>query len=81
LGSRSDVDYEKEDWSKRNDQYDYIFDSVGITTFNKCKHLLTKKGRFLSAGGSISNVFTVLAAPLKRGKKGVFWASMNVKTV
>jgi len=79
LGAEITVDYEKEDWSKRNYQYDYIFDSVGITTFNKCKHLLTKKGRFLSAGGSISNVFTVLAAPLKRGKKGVFWASMNVK--
>jgi len=39
LGATTVIDYTKEDFTKRKGQYDYIFDSVGKSTFGKCKPL------------------------------------------
>lgn len=46
LGITKIILYDKEDFSKQNNQYDFIFDAVGKTTKKQCEHLL-KKGRNL----------------------------------
>jgi len=48
LGADEIYDYTKEDFTKKNDQYDFIFDAVSKSTFGKCKHLLKTNGINLS---------------------------------
>ncbi len=48
LGADKIYDYTKEDFTAVKDQYDFIFDAVGKSTFGKCKSLLTKNGVYIS---------------------------------
>jgi len=49
LGADRVVDYTKEDFTKGNDRYDFIFDTVGKSTFRKCKPLLNANGVYISS--------------------------------
>ncbi|HET9823726.1 MAG TPA: NAD(P)-dependent alcohol dehydrogenase [Chitinophagaceae bacterium] len=71
LGAEKIIDYTKEDFTKDNEKYDYVFDAVGKSTFLKCKSLLKKNGIFTSSDG-FDNVFWALATRLFGGKKVVF---------
>jgi NADPH:quinone reductase-like Zn-dependent oxidoreductase len=44
LGANKVYDYTKEDFTKDNEKYDFVFDAVGKSTFRKCKPLLKKGG-------------------------------------
>ena len=48
LGADKVIDYTKEDFTKNAETYDLIFDVVGATTFDRCKHLLEPQGIYLS---------------------------------
>jgi len=78
LGATKVIDYETQDFANEDDQFDYIFDSVGVTRFGKCKHLLTKKGIFTSSGGDMNHILMALITPLRGGKKVMFRAPGNV---
>jgi len=54
LGADKVIDYTKEDFTKNGETYDVIFDTVGKTSFSRCKRSLKKKGIFLSTKGSAS---------------------------
>lgn len=49
LGADKIYDYTKEDFTKSNDKFDFIFDAVGKSTFGKCKPLLKKQGIYISS--------------------------------
>jgi len=49
LGAHKVYDYETEDFTIKNDKYDYIFDTAGKSSFRKCKPRLNKNGVFLSS--------------------------------
>lgn len=51
LGAEAVIDYTKEDFTKRSETYDVIFDAVGKTSRSRCKNLLKKDGRFLTTNG------------------------------
>jgi len=70
-GADKIIDYKTEDFTKDEEQYDFVFDAVGKTSFVKCKRLLKKKGIFASSGGA-ENLFLVLITPLLGGKKVLF---------
>ena len=70
LGTHKVIDYTKEDFTKDNERYDFIFDAVGKSSFFKCKKLLKERGVYTSSGGA-ENIFLLMAAPLMR-KKVVF---------
>lgn len=74
LGAIKVIDYEKEDFTKDGEKYDYIFDTVGKSTFSKCKSLLLPKGIYISSelGPGAQNLFYSLFTPLFGGKKVVF---------
>lgn len=78
LGADKIIDYKKEDFTKDNEQYDFIFDAVDKTTFGKCKPLLKPKGIFSSSGG-LENLFLAIVTPLFGGKKVLFKPPKNVK--
>lgn len=74
LGATTVIDYTKEDFTKRKAQYDYIFDSVGKSSFGKCKPLLKSGGIYNSSelGWMAQNIFFALATPLFGKKKVIF---------
>jgi len=78
LGADKLIDYKTQDFTNDNEQYDFIFDDVGKTSFLKCKRLLTKKGTYSFANG-LGNLFFALITPLFGGKKVIFMPPKNVK--
>jgi len=67
-GADKIIDYKTEDFTKDNEQYDFVIDAVGKSSFAKCKRLLKKNGIYAPSGG-FENLFLVLINPLLGGKK------------
>ncbi len=75
LGADKVIDYTKEDFTTQDDQkYDFMFDTVGKSSFARCKPLLQPKGVYISSelGAMAQNPFLALLTPLTGGKKVVF---------
>ena len=74
LGADKIYDYTKEDFTKGNQKYDFIFDTVGKSTFGKCKPLLHKGGIYISSelGPYGQNIPYALITPVFGGKKVIF---------
>ncbi len=50
IGADKVIDYTKEDFTKKDETYDIIFDTVAKLSFSKCKDSLKRNGIFLEAG-------------------------------
>ena len=74
LGADVVIDFEKEDFTQLETQFDFIFDAVGKSSFFKCKHLLKPKGIYISTelGYLSQNPFLALITPMFGGKKLLF---------
>ncbi len=81
LGANKVIDYTKEDFTKDNQKYNYIFDTVGKSSFAKCKPLLQPGGVYISSelGSMSQNIFFALITPIignlpcrQAGKKVIF---------
>jgi len=74
LGATVVIDYTKEDFTKINQYFDFVFDAVGKSSFGKCKPILKSKGIYISTelGRGGQNPFLALITPLLRGKKLLF---------
>ena len=68
------IDYTKDDFTKLNAQFDYVFDAVGKSSFGKCKPLLKAKGIYISSelGRYWQNPLLALLYPFMIGKKVKF---------
>ena len=64
LGADKVIDYTREDFTKTGQTYDIIFDTVGKSSFSRCKGSLKQKGVYLS---------TVLGLPILLP---MLWTSM-----
>lgn len=71
LGADKIIDYKTEDFTKDNEQYDYVFDAIGRSTFAKCKRLLKEKGIFIPSNG-LENIFLAPITSLLGGRKVAF---------
>jgi NADPH:quinone reductase-like Zn-dependent oxidoreductase len=74
LGAKEVIDYTLEDFTKRSEKYDVVFDAVGKSSFFKCKRLLKPGGIYFSTelGFMAQNIFLALLTPLFGGKKVLF---------
>lgn len=81
LGADRLIDYTEEDFTLDNDKYDYVFDTVGKSTFGKCRRLLKPKGIYISSelGPGAQNPLLALLTPLLGGRKVVFPVPMDIK--
>ncbi len=81
LGADKVYDYEKEDFTKDTEKYDFVFDAVGKSSFGACKPLMKDKAIYISSelGPRNENPFLALAAPFMGGKKVVFPIPVDVK--
>ena len=48
LGADHVIDYKKEDFTKSGKNYDLIYDTIGASSFSKCKNSLTTHGTYMS---------------------------------
>ncbi|CAN5389264.1 NAD(P)-dependent alcohol dehydrogenase [soil metagenome] len=71
IGADNIIDYAKEDFTKKGNTYDIIFDVVGNISFPRCKKSLTQKGIFLEASiglGVFPHVFWTSLFGSKKAK-------------
>ena len=47
IGADSVIDYQREDFTKTDKMFDYIFDAVGKSYFVECDNLFNKKGIYI----------------------------------
>jgi len=78
LGADKVIDYKTQDFTKDDQQYDYVIDAVGKSTFAKCKRLLNKKGKYLPSNG-LENLFLVPVTRLLGGKRVLFNAPKDIR--
>jgi len=62
LGADVVIDYTKEDFTKIEDKFDFIFDAVGKSSYFKCKRLMKENAVYFSTelGFAYANVFLPL---------------------
>ena len=48
IGADFVIDYTKEDYPKKNQTYDIIFDAVAASTLSKCRRILANRGTYVS---------------------------------
>ena len=77
LGAERVIDYMKEDFTKDNQKYNFVFDTVDKSSFFKCKQLLQPGGVYISSdlGYMAQNIFLPLITPIIKSMIG------NKKTV
>ena len=78
LGADKVIDYKTQDFTKDEEQYDYVIDAVDKTGFLKCKRLLKKNGIYTSSGG-FEYLLWSLITKLTGGKKVLFIAPKDIK--
>jgi NADPH:quinone reductase-like Zn-dependent oxidoreductase len=57
------------DFTKSNQTYDIIFDSVGKTSFSRCKSLLKEKGIYLTAAAGLPEFAQMIWTSMIGSKK------------
>lgn len=81
LGATKLIDYMTQDFTKLDQQFDYVFDAVGKSSYLNCKPLLKKQGIYISSelGPMAQNLFFALVhwmfkktSLVERGKKVIF---------
>ncbi len=74
IGADEVIDYKKEDFTKMNKKFDFIFDAVGKSSFGLCKPLLKENGIYISTelGEMSQNPFLAMITPFIGGKKVMF---------
>jgi len=85
LGASKVIDYTKENFTEDNHKYNYVFDTVGKSSFFKCMKLLKPGGVYISSdlGYMSQNIYLPLITPilsrLLGNKKTVFPVPTDIK--
>jgi NADPH:quinone reductase-like Zn-dependent oxidoreductase len=74
LGADKVIDYTTQDFTRDDQTYDVVLDSVGKSSFGQCKRLLKPGGIYISSelGPLAQNPLLAVIAPLHGGKKVLF---------
>jgi NADPH:quinone reductase-like Zn-dependent oxidoreductase len=85
LGADRVIDYKKEDFTKEDEKYNFVFDTVGKSSFFKCKPLLLRDGVYISSdlGFMSQNIFlpliTLIIKPIIGNKKVIIPVPVDAK--
>ena len=69
LGADNVIDYTKEDFTKNSETYDIIFDTVGKSSFSRCKSSLKQEGIYLTTVLGLPILFHMLWTSIISSKK------------
>ncbi|MEN2281627.1 NAD(P)-dependent alcohol dehydrogenase [Algoriphagus sp. SE2] len=81
LGADKIIDFTKEDFTKTGNSFDFIFDTVGKSTFGACKPILKEKGVYISSelGPNAENIWFDLTTKIIQNKKVIFPIPFSLK--
>ncbi|WP_319202049.1 NAD(P)-dependent alcohol dehydrogenase [uncultured Ilyobacter sp.] len=85
LGADEVIDFTSEDFTKSNQKYQFVFDTVGKSSFFKCRSILKNGGVYVSSdlGYMAQNLFLPFITPfikfLFKNKKTAFPFPANIK--
>ncbi len=81
LGAERVIDYETEDFTAGGEQYDFVLDAVGKSSFGVCKSLLKPGGKYMSSelGPGNENLYLPLLTRW-RNKRMVFPLPEDIKS-
>lgn len=81
LGADRVIDYMAADFTKEDQKYDFILDTVGKSSFTKCRPLLNPGGAYISSelGWMSQNIFFALVTPIIGSKKVIFPIPKDIK--
>ncbi len=71
LGADKIIDYTKEDFSKSGQTYDIIFDTVGKSSFSRCKSSLKQRGIYLATVPTLVILLQMLWTSMVGSKKAM----------
>ena len=78
LGVHKVIEYNKTDFTQQNTKYDIIFDTVGKSSFGKCKKVLSSRGIYLATNGNLlMNVFLNMITSIGKGKRLMYGMSVH----
>lgn len=80
LGVKEAIDYNQQDFTKSNQEYDIIFDTIGNRSFSECKSILSDHGIFLATVPKLGTMFQLLIRKLF-GKKKVRFIAAGLRSV
>ena len=74
LGAKKVIDYVTDDFTKSNEKYSFVFDTVGKSTFGKCRPLLDPGGVYISSelGPMAQNPILAAITPIFGGRRVKF---------
>lgn len=81
MGADRVIIYTKEDFTRDKEEYDFVFDAVGKSSFGKCKSLLKSGGVYISSelGPFAENPFLAITTSVMGKKKVKFPVPVNIK--
>ncbi len=77
LGADKVIDYTKEDFTKSDETYDIIFDTVSKSSFSRCKDSLKQNGRYLVTVIGLAPLVQTLWTGVIGSKKVIFALSIE----
>jgi len=75
LGADEVIDYQQKDFTKGSEQYDFVYDTIGKSSFKKCKNILTENGTYLSPVLQFSLLLQMMISSVIGRKKAKFEAT------
>ena len=75
LGADEVIDYTKGDFTNSAQTYDVVYDTIGTSSFSKCKKILSDKGLYLSPVLNMALLFRMIATSIFGKKKAIFQAT------
>jgi NADPH:quinone reductase-like Zn-dependent oxidoreductase len=64
LGADEVVDYAREDFARRSDRFDVVFDAACVSTFATARQVLTETGCYINTAGSFGAVLDIVTSAL-----------------
>lgn len=75
LGADEVIDYQQKDFTKGDRKYDYVYDTIGKSSFSACKTILSEKGVYLSPVLKFPLLLQMIKTSLFGQKKARFEAT------
>ncbi len=75
LGADHVIDYTKKDFTRLNDTFDVVFDTVGKSNFSRSRRILTEQGQYVSPVLKFSLLLQMMVTSFSRQQKARFAAT------